>query len=112
MLSEPASRKRDVFIHHALPRAALRFALGYLPLRRRKRQEQRPISIHSCNGVYICPKSLPSLPTSKANTLDRLQDGDLVLADASEDTIGISKSVEIVDTDGFELVAGLHTIAV
>lgn len=68
--------------------------------------------IHSCKGVYICPKSLPSLPTSKANTLDRLQDGDLVLADASEDTIGISNSVEIVDTDGFELVAGLHTIAV
>ena len=68
--------------------------------------------IHSCNGVYICPKSLPSLPTPKANTLDRLQDGDLVLADASEDTIGISRSVEIVDTDGFELVAGLHTIAV
>jgi type I restriction enzyme S subunit len=49
---------------------------------------------------------------SKANTLDRLQDGDLVLADASEDTIGISKSVEIVGVDSFELVAGLHTIAV
>jgi type I restriction enzyme S subunit len=68
--------------------------------------------IHSCKDVYICPKSLPSLPTTKANTLDRLQDGDLVFADASEDTIGISKSVEIVKTDGVDLVAGLHTIAV
>jgi type I restriction enzyme S subunit len=68
--------------------------------------------IHSCNNVYMSPKLLPSLPMSKANTLDRLQDGDLVLADASEDTIGISKSVEIVGVDSFELVAGLHTIAV
>ena len=68
--------------------------------------------IHSCNSVYICPKSLPSLPKAKAFTLDRLQDGDLILADASEDTIGISKSVEIVGTDGVELVAGLHTIAI
>jgi type I restriction enzyme S subunit len=68
--------------------------------------------IHSCNSVHICPKSLPSLLKAKANTLDRLQDGDIVLADASEDTVGISKSVEIVETDGLELVAGLHTIAV
>ena len=68
--------------------------------------------IHSCNNVYLSPNLLPSLPMSKANTLDRLQDGDLVLADASEDTIGISKSVEIVGVDSFELVAGLHTIAV
>jgi type I restriction enzyme S subunit len=68
--------------------------------------------IHSCNNVYMSPKLLPSLPRSKANTLDRLQEGDLVLADASEDTIGISKSVEIVGVDSFELVAGLHTIAV
>ena len=68
--------------------------------------------IHSCFGVYLSPKSLPSLPISKANTLDRLQNGDLVFADASEDITGISKSVEIVGADDFELVAGLHTIAV
>jgi type I restriction enzyme S subunit len=41
-----------------------------------------------------------------------LQNGDLVFADASEDITGISKSVEIVGADDFELVAGLHTIAV
>jgi type I restriction enzyme S subunit len=68
--------------------------------------------IHSCHRVYISPDRLPSLAVSKGKTLDRLQDGDLVLADASEDTAGISKSVEIVDSDGFDLVAGLHTIAV
>jgi type I restriction enzyme S subunit len=68
--------------------------------------------IHSCNSVYIYPNQLPSLPMSKGNTLDRLQNGDLVFADASEDTVGISKSVEIMGTNGSELVAGLHTIAV
>lgn len=68
--------------------------------------------IHSSHRVYISPDRLPSLAVSKGKSLDRLQDGDLVLADASEDTVGISKSVEIADSDGFELVAGLHTIAV
>lgn len=68
--------------------------------------------IHACQNVHLAPKDLPCLPQAKAATLDCLQDGDLVLADASEDKIGISKSVEITNVDSQEVVSGLHTIAV
>ena len=36
--------------------------------------------------------------------------GDIVFADASEDVTDIGKAIEIVDTAGERLVAGLHTI--
>ena len=59
----------------------------------------------------LTPSGLPCLPPDKARTLDRLRDGDLVLADASEDLTGVSKSVEICSVGTTELVPGLHTIA-
>jgi type I restriction enzyme S subunit len=46
-----------------------------------------------------------------AHRLDRLEDGDLVFVDASEDLSGVGKSVEISGAHGLELVSGLHTIA-
>lgn len=67
--------------------------------------------VHACSGVSICPASLPSIPVHKVKRLDRLEDGDLVFADASEDIAGVSKSVEIRGADDFEVVSGLHTIA-
>jgi type I restriction enzyme, S subunit len=67
--------------------------------------------IHACTEVMLDPTALPSLPSSKAKALDRLRDGDLVFADASEDLIGVSKSVEISGASSIELVSGLHTIA-
>ncbi|MFY2629417.1 hypothetical protein, partial [Achromobacter dolens] len=42
----------------------------------------------------------------------RLQNGDLIFADASEDMDGVGKSVEIQNATGIELVSGLHTIAI
>lgn len=39
-----------------------------------------------------------------------VQDGDLVIADASEDVEGVGKSVEIQGAHGRRVVAGLHTI--
>ncbi len=51
--------------------------------------------IHGCAASMLDPAALPSLPSDKAKTLDRLCDGDLVFADASEDLEGIGKSVEI-----------------
>jgi type I restriction enzyme S subunit len=51
------------------------------------------------------------LPEAKAVTLDRLRDGDLIFADASEDVIGVSKSVEMKGVGSTEVVSGLHTIA-
>ncbi len=67
--------------------------------------------IHACTLAVLEPSSLPSLPEEKAKGLDRLRDGDLVFADASEDLMGVSKSVEICGVGSTELVAGLHTIA-
>ena len=66
--------------------------------------------VHACKDVYLSPVSLPCLPVAKATLLDRLRDGDLVFADASEDVAGVSKSVEIRNVGNTELVAGLHTI--
>jgi type I restriction enzyme, S subunit len=67
--------------------------------------------IHACQKTKLDPSGLPSLPSEKAKSLARLRDGDLVLADASEDLVGVSKSVELCGVGHTELVAGLHTIA-
>ncbi len=50
-------------------------------------------NIHGSEGTSLSPDALPSLPSPKARSLPRLRDGDLVLADASEDLSGIGKSV-------------------
>jgi len=67
--------------------------------------------IHGCKAPLLSPATLPCLPSEKAKTLDRLLDGDLILADASEDLEGVGKSVEIFGASGTEVVSGLHTIA-
>jgi type I restriction enzyme S subunit len=67
--------------------------------------------VHACKGTMLFPDALPSLPSLKASSLDRLEDGDLILADASEDLAGVSKSVEIRGVGTGEVVSGLHTIA-
>ncbi|MBV6418696.1 MAG: hypothetical protein CMLOHMNK_03626 [Steroidobacteraceae bacterium] len=67
--------------------------------------------IHACTDSYLSPEALPRLPDTKAARLDRLRDGDLIFADASEDIAGVCKSVELRDIRDSELVAGLHTIA-
>ena len=67
--------------------------------------------VHSCKDVFLSPVSLPCLPDAKAVSLDRLRDGDLIFADASEDVAGVSKSVEVRGVGSIEAVAGLHTIA-
>ncbi len=66
--------------------------------------------VHGCKDVYLSPDLLPFLPDTKAASLDRLRDGDLVIADASEDVAGVSKSVEMRGLGISEVVAGLHTI--
>ena len=67
--------------------------------------------VHASQTVLISPTALPSLPESKAASLDRLRDGDLIFADASEDVAGVSKSVELKSVGSAEVVSGLHTIA-
>jgi type I restriction enzyme S subunit len=67
--------------------------------------------IHASKDVSLSPDSLPCLPDARAASLDRLRDGDLVFADASEDLAGVSKSVEIRGVGSTQVVSGLHTIA-
>ena len=50
------------------------------------------------------------IDTSKINTNQILKEGDLVLADASEDYSDIGKSIEVINVDGQKVVAGLHTL--
>lgn len=68
--------------------------------------------IHTTADVYLEPptREMPTLHSDRAKTLDRLQNGDLVLVDASEDLEGVGKSVEIKGIKSDEVVAGLHTI--
>jgi type I restriction enzyme S subunit len=67
--------------------------------------------VHGCSDAFISPLGLPALPEVKATTLDRLDDGDLIFADASEDIAGVGKSVEVRAVGNTEVVSGLHTIA-
>lgn len=41
-----------------------------------------------------------------------LQDGDVIFADASEDYEGIGNCWEVLNTNGYEIISGLHTIAI
>lgn len=69
--------------------------------------------IHTSDRVYLdaSSKGLPRLDAEQARNLDRLQTGDLVLVDASEDLGGVGKSVEIIEIAAHGSVGGLHTIA-
>jgi len=69
--------------------------------------------IHSAAALWLNPQEaeMPFVDLELVKSLDRLEDGDVVYVDASEDLDGVGKSIEIQDCDGAEIVAGLHTIA-
>lgn len=54
---------------------------------------------------------MPRLSFKAAAGLTRLQDGDVVFVDASEDLNGVGKSLEVTGAHGIEAVSGQHTIA-
>jgi type I restriction enzyme S subunit len=68
--------------------------------------------IHTATGVKLDAISaeMPRLNAERIRA-GRLRVGDLVFVDASEDSVGVGKSVEIVGVPGFGVIAGLHTIA-
>lgn len=51
------------------------------------------------------------IPNIQLRNYDTLQKGDLILADASEDYQGIAMPSVILDDTEFNIIAGLHTIA-
>ena len=53
---------------------------------------------------------MPHLLANKSVTATRLRDGDLIVADASEDEAGVGKSVEVRNLGATEAVSGLHTL--
>ncbi len=53
--------------------------------------------------------NVPRLLPGKSVTATRLRDGDLIVADASEDEAGVGKSVEVRNLGATEAVSGLHT---
>lgn len=54
-------------------------------------------------------KTMPHIDLQKVKNLPFLEEGDLVIADASEDYEGIGKSIEILNLNNKKIVAGLHT---
>lgn len=62
-------------------------------------------------GVLNCDEdSIPSIQEKKVTRLPRLEEGDLILADASEDYEGVGAGIEVKNLNGRQVVAGLHTI--
>lgn len=69
--------------------------------------------IHTRSSVTLdaASESMPRASADLLRTAGRLQPGDLVFADASEDPDGVGKSVEISTVPSEGVVPGLHTIA-
>jgi type I restriction enzyme S subunit len=68
--------------------------------------------VHAAPSIWLDPRAtpMPFVPERLAARFDRLESGDLVFVDASEDLTGIGKSVELRGVEGMEIIAGLHTI--
>jgi len=54
-------------------------------------------------------ESLPSISKQKVKRATILEEGDVIMADASEDYEEIGKSVEVINISERHIVAGLHT---
>ncbi len=67
--------------------------------------------IHTTASVFLdCSvAALPQIEKTKVANIPLVEDGDLVMADASEDYKGLGKSLEIRNVNGQKIVAGLHT---
>lgn len=52
---------------------------------------------------------LPSIKKEQLNTYNLIKEGDLIMADASEDYEGIGKSVEVKNIGNKKAISGLHT---
>jgi type I restriction enzyme, S subunit len=67
--------------------------------------------IHTKWRAFLdCASSeLPLIQSDKVGNVPFLEDGDLVMADASEDYEGIGISIEVKNATGKKIVAGLHT---
>lgn len=67
--------------------------------------------IHKQSSAFLDCRiaKLPHITFAKASKLPLLEEGDLVMVDASEDYEGIGKSIEVKQLGNHKIVAGLHT---
>ena len=67
--------------------------------------------IHGMTSVILDLSNtvLPEITPELVASLPRVKDGDLIIADASEDITDVGKSVEVRGVGKAEVVAGLHT---
>ncbi|NUM37060.1 MAG: restriction endonuclease subunit S [Candidatus Brocadiae bacterium] len=67
--------------------------------------------IHTNTSVFLnCDQSnLPTIEENRITGIPLVEEGDLVMADASEDYAGIGKCMEIQNVKGKKIIAGLHT---
>lgn len=66
--------------------------------------------IHAVNNTsYSLSGGVKYYVTKKEAKYETIQEGDIIMVDASEDLTGLNKSVEVVDLKNQEYIAGLHT---
>lgn len=61
------------------------------------------------NSFVDLDQDLPTIEDGKVNNYSLIKDGDVVMADASEDYGGICKSVEVKNKNKIPAISGLHT---
>ena len=65
---------------------------------------------HPSAHLDLDKDNLPRIEQGRVKNLPLVEDGDLVMVDASEDYEGVGKSFEITNLNGRKVVAGLHTL--
>jgi type I restriction enzyme, S subunit len=93
--------------------------LKTVPLSRAQLDTDSPLrylhygDIHTSRRVKLdaAETAMPRAPIALARRAGRLQPGDLVFADASEDADGVGKSIEVISVPQEGVIPGLHTIA-
>lgn len=68
--------------------------------------------IHSSEYQKLNVAKLPKISKDQAKNYDCLKDGDIVVADVSEDKDGIGKYVSVDNCEQHPVISGLHTIAI
>lgn len=63
------------------------------------------------NYILIHQSTLPYISKDLGKSFPLLRNGDIVMADASEDYEGVGKAIEIKDLYNEKIIAGLHTLA-
>jgi type I restriction enzyme S subunit len=61
------------------------------------------------NSHYSLSSGIKYYVTKEQAKYETIQEGDVIMVDASEDLVGLNKSVEVFNVNNKEYIAGLHT---